>query len=783
MAKKARKAFTPVEKAALASSPFKALYEPLERIPVVVVENFPRLGRLAAMRFLEWAQQHPGGVISLPTGKTPEHFIKWVNRLLHTWEEGETKSLLEEGGVDPKVKPDMKSLRFVQIDEFYPIDPRQHNSFFHYVNNFYIEGFGLDLEKVLLMDLSKVGLKPEETLADLWPEGEVDLTLRKRDPQTGLEERQKRVLGHLDRWCGTYEEKIREWGGIGFFLGGIGPDGHIAFNCRGSTHTSLTRLTPTNFETQAAAAADLGGIDAARRRLVVTIGLGTITFNPECTAVILAAGEAKARNVSSAVQNRPSPFYPATALHALPNARFYVTRGAAKALEARRYHLLSRAKEPGEGEAERIIIDLALKKGKRLSELEPGDLEGDRFAELLTRKGEDIRTLAENARQCLVSKITRGVEQRADTRFLHTEPHHDDIMLGYLPALSKALEEPSNTHAFVTMTSGFTAVTNEYMRKRLDALLPHLESKDFQALADEGCFLPERKEERNRDVRYYLEGIASRDKRLKTLGESRRLLSNIYDTFGVQDLKGAAMEIEKLHQYLESAYPGKKDPGTVQILKGACREWEAECLWGYFGCSVEMVGHLRLGFYTGDIFTEEPTLERDVPPILRVLERADPDVLSVALDPEASGPDTHYKVLQATRAALERYLDNRPGKTMRIWGYRNVWYRYHPSEANLFVPVTLPVFDLMEQAFLNTFITQKDAAFPSYEHDGPFCELAQRIQVEQFQAVRTLLGEAWFNGHSNPLIRAARGLVFLREMSVEEFYKESRDLKRAAEGL
>ena len=33
------------------------------------------------MRFIEWVQQNPGGVISLPTGKTPEHFIKWVQRL------------------------------------------------------------------------------------------------------------------------------------------------------------------------------------------------------------------------------------------------------------------------------------------------------------------------------------------------------------------------------------------------------------------------------------------------------------------------------------------------------------------------------------------------------------------------------------------------------------------------------------------------------------------------------------------------------------------------------
>ena len=53
----------------------------------------------------------------------------------------------------------------------------------------------------------------------------------------------------------------RALGGIGFFLGGIGPDGHIGFNVRGSDHFSTTRLTGVNYETQAAAASDLGGIE------------------------------------------------------------------------------------------------------------------------------------------------------------------------------------------------------------------------------------------------------------------------------------------------------------------------------------------------------------------------------------------------------------------------------------------------------------------------------------------------------------------------------------------
>ena len=71
-------------------------------------------------------------------------------------------------------------------------------------------------------------------------------------------------------------KKVRDLGGIGFFLG-IGPDGHIAFNVRGSDHNSTTRLMATNFETQAAAATDLA-IEVSGI-VYCTIGLGTITYN------------------------------------------------------------------------------------------------------------------------------------------------------------------------------------------------------------------------------------------------------------------------------------------------------------------------------------------------------------------------------------------------------------------------------------------------------------------------------------------------------------------------
>jgi len=192
---------------------------------------------------------------------------------------------------------------------------------------------------------------------------------------------------------------------------------------------------------------------------------------------------------------------------------------------------------------------------------------------------------------------------------------------------------------------------------------------------------------------------------------------------------------------------------------------------------------MRLGFYKGEIFTEEPTHDRDVTPTLNLLHKIEPDLVTMALDPEASGPDTHYKVLQAITEAIKLYISEHPDKDMKIWGYRNVWYRFHPSEANIFVPVSLNMFAVMENSFLNTFNSQKEASFPSYEHDGPFNELAQKIQIEQYQTLKTVLGRDWFYNHPSPLIRATRGVVFLKEMTPNELFEHSRALKQSTENM
>lgn len=773
-----------VEQTAIQESGMKIIYPPTEKIHTIIVDNFPMLGKLTALRFIEWAQQNEGWTISLPTGKTPEHFIKWVNYLLANWDSAQVKKILESGGVSPAKKPKMSSFHFIQIDEFYPINSSQHNSFYYYVNKFYLKGFGLDPQKALLMNPNTIGLGDTFHLDEIWPEQMVDLSLRTRIAKSVLEEKQKRVLEGVDQFCTDYENQIRTLGGIGFFLGGIGPDGHIGFNVKGSDHYSTTRLTPTNYETQAAAASDLGGIEVSRNRLVITIGLKTITHNPESTAIIIAAGEAKAQVIKDAIQSEKSNQVPASVLQNLKNSCFYITKGAAKLLNERRFYFLSQKENLSQQDQLQIVSDLAMENNKKLSDLTREDFNTVRSAKLLLsntkKKFDDICKETEELYQ---KRIYDALDIPKNKTILHTAPHHDDIMLGYLPYLVRLMREGSNIHYFNYLTSGFNAVTNQYMLREVKNANDFIKSEDFKHLIKENYFDPLNTLFRDRDVYQYLDGIAADNKFDMREGCARRLLRNLVEIFEEDSFDNLEFRIHELLNYFSTQYPGKKDLPYIQQLKGMTREWEADILWGYFGFSSKSVIHSRLGFYKGDIFTEEPTIDRDVMPILNNLKKIKPDIISVAFDPEGSGPDTHYKVLQAVAEALKLY-EKDSGKTdIKIWGYRNVWYRYHPSEANLYVPVTHNTRAILNDSFLNSFGSQAEASFPSYEFDGPFSGLAQKIQVDQYQKMKTLLGRDFFYQNPDSRIRSTRGLVFLKVMDSKEFFEKSFELRKKTENI
>jgi glucosamine-6-phosphate deaminase len=748
------------------------------RLPYIIVKNLPDLGLLTSLRFLEWVAENPEGVISLPTGKTPEYFIKWTQRILDGWESREMRKLREGNGLILSAKPSLKGLHFVQMDEFYPINPEHHNSFHDYVLNYYIRGFSLDRKKAVLFNANEIPLPEGKHYSGVFPDSRIDLTLRNREPLTALEKLQQAAIFSIDNWCMNFEERIRSMGGIGFWLGGMGPDGHIAFNTRGSDHNSTTRLTATNFESQAAAAGDLGGIEVSRNRLVLTIGLGTITYNPAAVSIIFAAGEAKAKVARNALENGPDNLYPATVLQRQRNARFYLTEGAAAQLAD------SIEKYYREGEwtfekTEKAVVDLCMNIDRYAHKLTLDDLKKDRYCSMIPGLSmKKVDEVIESTKR----KIDTGLKKEENQVFLHTGPHHDDIMLGIFPNIIPQLREKSNSFYFSVFTSGFTAVTNIMLQNLLEETLSLITQGKIQMLKYPDFFDQGYMYKFDKDVSHYLDKIADHDSKGMLRGVCHRLTRVMVDIYKLRSEQELTDRIKLNIERLSSSYSGEKNPPDIQKLKGMLREFEEELVWAHYGVRVKNIEHLRLGFYTGDIFTPQPSRERDVEPIVDMLRRIQPTVISLTFDPEGSGPDTHYKVLQALAEALRQWQKERDISNIRIIGYRNVWYRFHPAEANVFTPVSLNSMAVLDWSFRNCYISQVDASFPSYELDGPFSQLSQQIWVDQFKRVQLILGKDFFYDNESPKVRATHGMIYHKEMTPDEFLRHARELEKSMEG-
>lgn len=100
--------------------------------------------------------------------------------------------------------------------------------------------------------------------------------------------------------CEAYERKISEFGGIHLFIGGIGPDGHVAFNEPGSSFASRTRIKTLTTDTRIANSRFFEGDMNKVPRLALTVGVQTIMSADE--VMILCNGHNKARALSAVVE-------------------------------------------------------------------------------------------------------------------------------------------------------------------------------------------------------------------------------------------------------------------------------------------------------------------------------------------------------------------------------------------------------------------------------------------------------------------------------------------------
>lgn len=117
---------------------------------------------------------------------------------------------------------------------------------------------------------------------------------------------------NLKEECERYEQAIKEAGGIDLFVGGIGPDGHIAFNEPFSSLCSRTRIKTLTTDTRIANSRFFGNAPEAVPQQALTVGVGTVMDAREI--MILCNGHAKAHALKAAIEGPVSQTWTISAL-------------------------------------------------------------------------------------------------------------------------------------------------------------------------------------------------------------------------------------------------------------------------------------------------------------------------------------------------------------------------------------------------------------------------------------------------------------------------------------
>ncbi|MDR2808933.1 MAG: glucosamine-6-phosphate deaminase [Tannerellaceae bacterium] len=135
--------------------------------------------------------------------------------------------------------------------------------------------------------------------------------------------------------CAEYEAAMKAVGGVDLFVGGIGPDGHIAFNEPGSSLASRTRVKTLTTDTILANARFFGNDVNKVPKTALTVGVGTVLDAAE--VLILVNGHNKARALQQVVEGAVSQMWTITALQLHPKGIIVADEAACAELKVGTY--------------------------------------------------------------------------------------------------------------------------------------------------------------------------------------------------------------------------------------------------------------------------------------------------------------------------------------------------------------------------------------------------------------------------------------------------------------
>lgn len=136
----------------------------------------------------------------------------------------------------------------------------------------------------------------------------------------------------LNRECRNYESKIELSGGIDLFLGGLGADGHIAFNEPGSSLNSRTRIKTLCSQTIVDNSRFFNNISEVPTT-ALTVGVGTILDAKEI--VLIVSGHKKALALYKCIEEGINHMWTMSALQQHPKVTIVCDKDAISELKCK----------------------------------------------------------------------------------------------------------------------------------------------------------------------------------------------------------------------------------------------------------------------------------------------------------------------------------------------------------------------------------------------------------------------------------------------------------------
>lgn len=221
---------------------------------IIVVENYEEMNKEAARIMASCITLKPNCVIGLATGSTPLGMYKELINIYN------------------KKEVNFKDVKSFNLDEYYGLNKENEQSYNYYMNDNFFKHINIKQENINI------------------PNG---------------------VARDVQEECISYENKIKEVGGIDIQVLGIGVNGHIGFNepdVKFEAETHLVQLDEQTIESNAR-------FFESREEVPTTaISMGIKTIMHSRKIVLLANGESKAEAVLKALKGKITPDVPASIL-------------------------------------------------------------------------------------------------------------------------------------------------------------------------------------------------------------------------------------------------------------------------------------------------------------------------------------------------------------------------------------------------------------------------------------------------------------------------------------